>query len=84
VANEREPEKAPPPIRFTGDGLGALAPVITSGLAQVSKRFSGVNAWGGGMPSYQVELTDKGRQIVRAWIDDDRLKLKEALELRKS
>ena len=84
MANEPRSAKAPPPFRFTGDGLGALAPLITSGLVQISKRFLGGNSWGGSMPSYQVELTEKGRQIVRAWIDGDTFELKKALELRKS
>ena len=84
IASERDDAKAPPPFRFSGDGLGALAPLITSGLVQISKRFSGVNAWGGGIPSYEVELTDKGRQIVRAWREGDPAGLKKALELRKS
>lgn len=57
----------PPRFRFTGDGLPYLAGLITSGLLQISKRYSGANAWGGGMPSFEVQLTDKGMKFVDAW-----------------
>lgn len=55
------------PFRFTGDGLPALAGLLTSGIIEICKHFSGVNAWGSSMPSFEVRLTDKGRALVNAW-----------------
>ena len=55
------------PFRFTGDGLPALAGLLTSGIIEISKHFSGVNTWGSSMPSFEVRLTDKGRALVAAW-----------------
>lgn len=55
------------PYRFTGDGLPSLAGLLTSGIIEISKHFSGVNAWGSSMPSFEVRLTDKGRALVTAW-----------------
>ncbi|MDZ4347384.1 MAG: HNH endonuclease signature motif containing protein [Candidatus Binatia bacterium] len=57
----------PPPFRFTGDGLPALSGLISSGLIEISKRYSGANAWGGSMPSFEVRLTAKGKNLVSAW-----------------
>ena len=58
----------PPPFRFTGDGLGMLSGLMTSGLIEIDRRFSGANAWGGGMPSFTVRLTVRGRAMVDAWL----------------
>jgi len=55
------------PFRFTGDGLPALAGLLTSGIIEITKHFSGVNAWGSSMPSFEVGLTEKGRALVAAW-----------------
>lgn len=55
------------PYRFTGDGLPALAGLLTSGIIEISKHFSGVNAWGSSMFSFEVQLTEKGRTLVAAW-----------------
>jgi HNH endonuclease len=60
-------EKAAPPFRFTGDGLPALSGLLTSGIIEITRRFSGVNAWGSSMPSFEVRLTEKGRTLVAAW-----------------
>ena len=38
----------PPPYRFTGDGLGMLAGLMTSGLVEIDRRFSGSSLHGGG------------------------------------
>jgi hypothetical protein len=62
-----DPKKVPPPFRFTGDGLSALSGLIVSGIVEIGRRFSGVNAWGPSMPSFEVRLTDKGRKLVAAW-----------------
>lgn len=56
-----------PRFRFTGDGLPALAGLITSGLLEITRRYSGASAWGGGMPSFEVCLTEKGLRFVEAW-----------------
>jgi hypothetical protein len=67
VAAAEDPAKVAPPYRFTGDGLPALAGLLTSGIIKVSSRFSGANAWGSSMPSFEVRLTEKGRRLVAAW-----------------
>jgi hypothetical protein len=59
------PETTPPAFRFTGDGLSALSGLLTSGLAEISRRFSG-GAFG--IPSFEVRLTDKGKALVDAWV----------------
>ncbi|MGH7229988.1 MAG: HNH endonuclease [Nitrospiraceae bacterium] len=81
VAEDGAPAAKTPPFRFTGDGLGTLAPLITSGLVQVSRRFSGAAYFGGGMPSFEVRLTDRGRQLVGAWRKGDAAEVKRVLEL---
>jgi len=61
------PNGVPPRFRFTGDGLPVLAGLITSGLLEISKRYSGASLSGGGMPSFEVQLTKKGTHFVKAW-----------------
>ena len=41
VAKEPDPGKTAPPFRFTGDSLPALAPLLTSKLVEISRRFLG-------------------------------------------
>jgi len=65
------PKGVMPRFRFTGDGLPVLAGLITSGLIEISNRYSGHNAWGGGMPSFEVMLTDKGKLFIQAWKSGD-------------
>lgn len=67
IATAEDQKKVAPPFRFTGDGLPALSGLIVSGLIEISRRYSGANAWGGGMPSFEVMLTEKGRRLVTAW-----------------
>ena len=67
IAAVEDPKSIPPPFRFTGDGLPALSGLIASGLIEISRRYSGVNAWGGAMPSFEVRLTEKGKSLVAAW-----------------
>lgn len=55
------------PFRFTGDGLPALAGLLTSGIVEIAKHHSGVSAWGSSMPSFEIRITDKGRFLVEAW-----------------
>ena len=62
-----DPAKAALPFRFSGDGLPALAGLLTSGIIEISRRFSGANAWGSSMPSFEVRLTEKGKNLVAAW-----------------
>jgi hypothetical protein len=63
--------KLDPPFRFTGDGLPALSGLITSGLLEISKRYLGAGYYGASMPSFNVRLTDKGRNFVQAWLEGD-------------
>jgi hypothetical protein len=65
--SDDSPKGVPPRFRFTGDGLPVLAGLITSGLLEISKRYSGASARGGGMPSFEVQLTEKGMHFVEAW-----------------
>jgi HNH endonuclease len=67
LAQVTDQSSQPPPFRFTGDGLGVLAGILTSGLVEISRRFSGASFTGGGMPSFEVRLTDAGRRLVEAW-----------------
>ncbi len=61
-----------PPFRFSGDSLGFLAGLITSGLVEISRRFLGVSWGGGGVnPKFEVRLTDKGMSLVTAWREGD-------------
>ena len=62
---EEKPE-APLP-RFSGDSLPALASLITGGLIEISKRFSGAAWFGGGAPTFEVALTERGKLLVTAW-----------------
>ena len=69
VAAETDSTEITPPFRFTGDGLGALAGLITAGLVEISRRLSGASHFGGGMPSFEVRLTESGRRLVNAWFN---------------
>ena len=60
-------EKPAPPFRFTGDSLPFLAPLFTSGLLEIGKRFLGANMFGGAHPSFEVRLTERGRRLIDAW-----------------
>jgi hypothetical protein len=67
VGKETDSAKAPPPFRFAGDALPTLAPLLTSGLVEISRRFLGANWFGGARPSFEVSLTERGRRLVAAW-----------------
>lgn len=67
IEDSTDAANIPPPFRFTGDGLPALSGLISSGLIEISKRYSGANAWGSSMPSFEVRLTTKGKNLVSAW-----------------
>lgn len=67
VRREPDPARAPLPFRYTGDSLPALAPLLTSGLIEIRRRFSGANYFGGTHPSFEVALTERGRRLVVAW-----------------
>ena len=69
LATSTDQAQQPPPLRFTGDGLGMLSSLLVSGLVIISRRFSGASHFiGGGMPSFEVTLTPVGRQLVHAWL----------------
>lgn len=61
------PKGVPPRFRFTGDGLPALAGLSSSGVLEISRRYAGVGSWGGGMPSFEVRLTERGMRLVESW-----------------
>ena len=67
IASAPDPSAVPGPFSFTGDGLGVLAGLMTSGLVTITRRRSGGSAWGGGTPYFNVGLTDSGRLVVKAW-----------------
>jgi hypothetical protein len=69
----------PPPFRFTGDGLAMLSGLRVSGLVEISRRFSGASFFGGGMPSFDVKLTDAGKRLVEAWRNGQPAAIREAL-----
>ena len=71
--------KVEPPFRFTGDGLPALSGLITSGLLEISRRYLGAGTFGASMPSFNVRLTEKGRQFVQAWLHGDAQQVERAL-----
>jgi hypothetical protein len=68
-----------PPFRFTGDSLASLAPLLTSGTLEISRRFLGATMWGGAHPSFEVRLTERGRRLVAAWREGNPTKVKEAV-----
>ena len=57
----------PPPLRYTGDSLPALASLLTGGLLEISRRYSGASSSGMAMPMFEVRLTDRGCHLVAAW-----------------
>ncbi len=79
VDRAEDASKVPPPFRFTGDGLPALAGLITAGLLAISKRYLGAGTFGASMPSFQVRLTDKGRRFVQAWLEGDPTRVNDVL-----
>ena len=79
VDRAEDASKVAPPFRFTGDGLPALAGLITAELLTISKRYSGVAYFGASMPSFEVRLTDKGRRFVQAWLEGDATKVNDVL-----
>lgn len=68
-----------PPFRFTGDGLGMLSGLLTSGLLEISKRIFGGSLWGGGIHQFEVRLTESGKRLVEAWLSGNPEAIKEAL-----
>jgi len=80
VDSAEDSSKVAPPFRFTGDGLPALSGLITSGLLEVSRRFSGAGLFGASMPSFQVRLTTKGIRLVESWLDGVPEMVEQALE----
>jgi len=69
-----------PPFRFTGDGLRMLSGLITAGLVEIDQRFSGAAYFGGGMPSFTVRLTPRGRGMVDAWLAGEPGRIEAALQ----
>ena len=67
----KKKEQTAPPFRFSGDSLGFLSGLLTSGLIEISRRFSGASYFGGSYPTFEVRLTDKGNALVSAWVAGD-------------
>jgi hypothetical protein len=82
LADVTGPATAPPPFRFTGDGLPALSGLLTSRLVEISKRYSGVQLYGGGIPSYEVRLTQAGHRLVEAWVSGKPEAVRDAISVR--
>jgi len=82
IASAPDPSAVPRPFSFTGDGLAALAGLLTSGLVVITRRFTGSSAWGGGTPYFNIGLTESGRQLVKAWRSGRSDELRAALALR--
>ena len=61
-------------LLVSGDGVLRFARLIASDLAS----FEEV-ARNGPIASYSVELTDKGRKLVSAWVSGDRASVETAL-----
>jgi hypothetical protein len=68
VREATDSKKIPPKFRFTGDSLGSLAGLLTSGLVEISRRYIGASLMGGAHPSFEVGLTAKGLLLIEAWI----------------
>lgn len=66
-SDSKTEEHPAPQFRFSGDSLGFLAGLITSGLAEISRRFLGAGMFGASHPTFEVRLTDKGMSLVTAW-----------------
>lgn len=80
LAREEEENNAPP-FRFTGDSLPTIAPLLTSGLVAIGKRYLGATAWGGAHPSFEVRLTERGRQLVDGWRTGSAAEVKRVITL---
>jgi hypothetical protein len=71
IATLADPSLGPAAFRFTGDSLPVVAGLLTARLVEISRRFSGASYFGGGMPSFELRLTDGGRRLVSAWKSGD-------------
>lgn len=60
---------------LSGDGVLQFARLIGAGLATVTLKAN--NAWQ--LVTYTVNISDKGRQLVDAWKQGDRVRLRSAL-----
>lgn len=59
----------------SGDGLLHFGRLIAAGLATVEQKAN--NEWQ--IVTYSVNISDKGRQIIEAWKQGDRMRLKTAI-----
>lgn len=67
ISESTDASKIGLPFRFTGDGLPALSGLLTARLIRISKYHSGLSYWGPSMPSFEVQLTEKGKALLAAW-----------------
>jgi hypothetical protein len=65
-------QQAHAPFIFTGDSLGFLSGLLTSGLIEISSRAFNYGHMLGGHPYFEVTLTAKGRALMKAWLDGTR------------
>jgi hypothetical protein len=72
-------QKAAAKFRFTGDSLGFLSGLMSGKLVEMTYRYSGANPWGAGIPSFEVQLTARGRSLVEAWKAGNPAQLRSAL-----
>src|SRR4051812_13176210 len=59
----------------SGDGLLHFGRLIAAGLASVDQKSN--NNWQ--LVTYAVNISDKGRQLIEAWKEGDRTRLKEVM-----
>jgi hypothetical protein len=72
--------KQPEFARYSADGALQFAGLIASGLAQFGSGFVSNHIGGGAATSFhQIQLTEKGRLLVEAWLAGDESKYREAL-----
>lgn len=67
IKKDADAQNPAPPFRFTGDSLPFLAPLLTSGLIQITRRLLGASLMGGAHPSFEIALTERGATLVAAW-----------------
>ena len=59
----------------TGDGLLQFGRLIAAGLASVQQKAN--NNWQ--LVAYAINISDKGRQLIEAWKEGDRMRLRQVM-----
>ena len=71
-------------VRYSGDTLLLLAPLLNAGLIETGSAEA--SSGGAGFPpysSFEVHLTDVGRDVVEAWLAGDEARFNAAIEPKK-